>query len=171
MRKTKLIVLRGPSGSGKSTVSKVLFDKAKKRTALIEQDHYRFIFKPPGGGTKPNSDTIQKMIKSDVLIALKDGYDVILEGILSVKAYQKVIEEMFKEHSGENYIFYFDISFEETVRRHSTRKITRGTGFDEKDMQEWFPAAHKSNHELEQIIPESFSLNHTVMFIRKTCKL
>lgn len=45
---TKLIILRGPSGSGKSTVAKMLFDGAVRRTALIEQDHYRFIFKPPG---------------------------------------------------------------------------------------------------------------------------
>lgn len=180
MRQTKLIVLRGPSGSGKTTTSKILFDNAKKRIALIEQDYYRFIFNPPGGGKKPNSDTIHKMIKNDVLTALDDGYDVILEGILSVKAYSEVLEDIFAHHSGENYIFYFDVSFEETIRRHKHRqKIAlqnqesnklvqdekrgiRLQEFGEKEMQEWYSAAHRSNHNLEKVIPESFSVQDSV---------
>ena len=166
VRQTKFIVLRGPSGSGKSTVAKELFKRATHRIALIEQDYYRFIFKPAGGGSKPNSSTINKMLKNDVLVALKDGYDVILEGILSVKSYEKVLDEIFAEHSGENYMFHFDISFEETIRRHATRKV-REPGFGEEDMREWYSAAHRSNHELEQIIPETFSLQQTIQFIEE----
>jgi adenylate kinase family enzyme len=162
MSGTKLIVLRGPSGAGKSTVANRLFKQAKRKSCPIEQDHYRFIFKPAGGGSKPNSDTIHKMIQNDVQIALSDGYNVILEGILSVKSYSRVLDEIFNYHSGESYVYYFDISFEETIRRHSTRKITRGSGFDQDDMREWYPAAHKSNHKLEQIIPESSSLEEIV---------
>lgn len=188
MRQTKLIILRGPSGSGKTTTSKILFDGAKKRTALIEQDYYRFIFNPPGGGKKPNSDTIHKMIKNDVLIALQDGYDVILEGILSVKAYDKVLEDIFAQHPKENYIFYFDIGFEETVKRHKARQqAAQNNGnnklvqdekrglrlqqFGEKEMQEWYSAAHKSNHSLEKIIPETFSVEETISYIKKITKL
>ena len=169
MRRTKLIVLRGPSGSGKTTVAKALFEKAIHRTALIEQDHYRFIFKPAGGGSKPNSDTIHRMIKSDVLIALNDGYDVILEGILSVKSYNKVLDDIFTKHPKENYMFYFDISFEETLRRHQTRKVANNK-FGPNDMKEWYPIAHKSDHELESIIPENFSASETVKYIRKTAE-
>lgn len=169
MRKTKLIVLRGPSGSGKSTTAKILFEKAKNRVALIDQDHYRFIFKPAGGGSKPNSDTIHKMIKSDVLIALHDGYDVVLEGILSVKSYDKILDELFAEHKGENYMYYFDISFAETIKRHKTKPNAHE--FGEEDMKEWYPVAHKSDHELEQIIPESFSPDDTVRFILDSSQL
>lgn len=169
MNTTKLIVLRGPSGSGKSTTAKRLFEKAKKRIALIDQDHYRFIFKPAGGGGKANSDSIHKMIKSDVLIALNDGYDVILEGILSVKSYDKILDEIFTEHKGENYMYYFDISFAETVRRHKTRSKTNE--FGEEDMREWYPIAHRSNHKLEQIIPEIFSQEQTVGFIIENSNL
>jgi adenylate kinase family enzyme len=167
--KTKLLVLRGPSGSGKSTVAKLLFKDAARKTVLIEQDHYRFIFNPAGGGKKPNSDTIHKMIKNDTLIALGDGYDVILEGILSVKSYSKVLDDIFQKHAGENYIFYFNISFEETLRRHSTRDI-KPLEFGEKEMREWYLTAHKSNHDLEQVIPESFSLEETVQFIKERSK-
>lgn len=161
-RKTKFIVLRGPSGSGKSTVAKKLFDKAKHKVCLIEQDYYRFIFRPAGGGSKPNSDTIHRMIKSNVLAALEDGYDVILEGILSVKSYEKVLDSIFSEHTEENYMYYFDVSFKETVKRHQTKPKVKKEGFGEDDMRGWYPAAHKSNHQLERIIPESYSLEKTV---------
>lgn len=161
---TKLVVLRGPSGSGKSTVARMLFEQAQGVTALIEQDHYRFIFKPPGGGNKPNSDTIHKMIKHNVIAALSDGYDVILEGILSVRSYGALLEEIFAAHPSKNYMFYFDISFEETVRRHKTRPGK--SSFGEVEMREWYPAAHKSEHEIEQIIPENFSIQQTVDFIK-----
>lgn len=168
-RKTKLIVLRGPSGSGKTTTSRMLFERASHRVALIEQDHYRFIFKPAGGGSKPNSDTIHKMIKSDVMIALSDGYDVILEGILSVRSYSKVLDEIFAHHSGGNYMYYFDISFPETLRRHETKPDSED--FGEKDMREWYPVSHRSNHELEQIIPEKYGQDETVEFIMKNSGL
>jgi predicted kinase len=170
MRKTKLIVLRGPSGSGKSTTARALFERAKHKVAYIEQDHYRFSFKPVGGGSKRNSDTIHKMIKSDTLIALNDGYDVILEGILSVKSYAHVLDDIFVAHKGENYMYYFDISFKETLRRHNLRK-TKAMQFTDKDMQEWYPAAHRSHHALEQIIPERFTLDETVAYILDTSKL
>ncbi len=164
---TKLIILRGPSGSGKSTIAKMLFKNAGQKVCLIEQDHYRFIFKPAGGGSKANGATIHKMIKDNVLTALRDGYDVILEGILSVKSYGAVLESIFTEHPDENYIFYFDISFEETLRRHTTRD-PKENSFGEEEMKEWYPDAHRSNHELEKIIPETFSIKETVQFIEKT---
>lgn len=160
VHKTKLIVLRGPSGSGKSTVAKKLFANAKHKACLIEQDHYRFIFNPPGGGTKPNIDTIHRMIRANVLTALEDGYDVILEGILSVKSYAKVLDDIFTQHPSDNYMYYFDISFEETLNRHQTKPNAHK--WTENDMKEWYPAAHRSNHRLESIIPESYSLEKTV---------
>lgn len=166
MSNPKLIILRGPSGSGKSTVAKILFESAKRKTALIDQDYYRFIFKPAGGGSKPNSDTIHKMILHNVLQALSDGYDVILEGILSVKSYGKILDEVFAKHPKDNYIFYFDISFEETIRRHKTR-IVKNTQFGESDMREWYSAAHRSNHEFEHIIPESFTIKDTTQYIKE----
>jgi len=167
MKTPKLVILRGPSGSGKTTISKILFDSAKRKTALIDQDHYRFIFKPAGGGSKYNGDTIHKMIKSDTLIALNDGYDVILEGILSDRSYGKLLEQIFIDHPKENFMYYFDISFEETLKRHETRK-TSSHSFNEVDMKEWYLAAHKSGHKLEQVIPENFSQKETINFIKKT---
>jgi len=166
--KTKFVVLRGPSASGKSTVAKMLFKEAVRKTALIDQDHYRFIFKPAGGGSKPNADTIHKMIKNNVLVALGDGYDVILEGILSVKAYGKLLDYIFAKHPENNYMFYFDVSLEETIRRHSFKNLdSELPSFGEKEMREWYDNAHKSNHKLERLIPETFSSQQTLEFIKK----
>ena len=111
------------------------------------------MFKPAGSGGKPNSAVIHRMIKHNVLTALSGGYNVILEGILSQKAYATLFEEIFAEHPEENYIFYLDISFEETVRRHKTRTIGDPL-FGAKEMKEWFSMAHRSNHRFERIISE-----------------
>ena len=164
----KLIILRGPSASGKTTVAKKLFELAKNKVVLIQQDYYRFIFKPAGGGSKSNSKTVHKMIEHNVSIALKSGYDVILEGILSVRSYQDILERIINSHQGKSYIFYFDISFEEKVQRH---KAKGNLDYGEKEMEQWYPGAHKSNHELETIIPETYSINQIINKIIETSKL
>lgn len=163
----KLIIVRGPSGSGKSTIAKALFEKAEKPVAFIAQDYYRFMFKPAGGGGKYNSSAIHQMIKNDVLIALENRYDVILEGILSEKSYGTVLEEIFKCHPAENYMFYLDVSLEETMRRHETRVVS-GPAFDAEKMRSWYAMAHRSNHRLERIIPEDSSLGESLDFIIRT---
>lgn len=102
------------------------------------------------------------MIKNDTLIALSDGYHVILKGILSVKSYDGVLEEIIVVHPNNNFMYYFDISLEETIRRHATRTVTLGSGFGEKDMREWYPTSYRSDHPLEQVILESSPINDTV---------
>lgn len=163
----KLIILRGPSGAGKSTVAKILFENAKRPTVLIEQDHYRFIFKPPGGAI--NSRTIHKMIRDNILTGLDDGYDVILEGILRKQTYGDIFDELFKKHPRENYVYHFDISFDETLRRHATKLQKDSWG--EKEMKEWYPAGAPLGHPLERTISEDSSLEHTVSFIQKETKI
>ena len=101
------------------------------------------------------------------MIALRDGYDVILEGILSVKSYDELMDEIFAEHPEESYMNYFNISFEETLKRHATRHI-KSQEFGEKEMRAWYPIAHASGHRLERIIPESFSIEENSKFIKET---
>ena len=163
---SRLVVLRGPSGSGKSTVARRLFELASAPTCLIDQDHYRFIFKPAGGGSRANAGTIHQMIQHNVLGALADGYDVILEGILSVPSYAGVLAALFEAHTSDNFVYFFDISVEETLRRHGSRKSAALT-FDENDMREWYPAAGLCGHLLEQLIPETSTLDETVARIRR----
>jgi len=157
----KLIVIRGPSGSGKSTVAKALFEQAVDGTVLIGQDYYRFIFKPPGGAI--NSKSIHKMIKTDVLTCLKDGYDVILEGIFIKKSWQRVFESFFAQHKNNNFVFTYDISFEETIRRHQTKPNKHA--WSETDMQDWYKSEDFIGYDFEYKIPEKFTYAQTLKFI------
>ena len=166
----RLIVVRGPSGSGKSTVACRLFEGAVRRVCLIEQDHYRFIFRPAGGGSLPNSATIHRMIEHNVMAALTDGYDVILEGILSVRSYGLVLDRLFSAGVSENFLYSFDISIEETLRRHRTRPTT-DRGFTEDNMRDWYPHAHPWGHELERLISETASLDEIVARITQEALL
>lgn len=163
MKAAKLIILRGPSGAGKSTVAKQLFVQTKKPTVLIEQDYYRFVFKPAGG--KLNSKTIHKMIKQNVLAALDDGYDVILEGIFNVKAYGKTFKEIFATHTENNFVFTLDISFEETLNRHRTKP--NKDEWSEADMKDWYHPKDFLGYEFEHAIGEELSAGQTAKTIKE----
>jgi predicted kinase len=164
---TKLVVLRGNSGSGKSTIANALFEQTKKPTVLIDQDHYRFIFKPAGGTL--NSNTIHKMIKANVLAALEDNYDVILEGIFNVKSWKNIFAEIFEQHPRENYLFYFDISFEETIKRHRTKP--NKDEWSESDMKDWYSPKDFMNYEFEYVINENSSKHETINKIKEVSKI
>jgi 2-phosphoglycerate kinase len=164
---SKLIILRGPSGAGKSTVAKELFRRAKKPTVLIGQDYYRFIFKPAGGAV--NSKAIHDMIKANVLIALQDGYDVILEGIFNVNSYKETFEDIFAVHKLENYIFTFDVSFEETLRRHRTKP--NKDDWTEADMKDWYHPKDFMGYDCERIISEDSSAKEIIKDIQEITKV
>ena len=61
---------------------------------------------------------------------------VILEGIMVADWYRSLFE-LAKELFGNNiYAYYFDIPFEETVKRHKTR--AKSKEFGEEAMREWW---------------------------------
>ncbi len=169
IKKNNLIILRGPSCSGKTTAAKTLFSMATGKTALIQQDYYREMFNHSGGGSKSNSEVIHRMIEHNTIAVLESAYNVILEGILSVKSYQKIVDRIIECHSGKSYIFYFDVSIEETIRRRNTKEGNLSYGADE--LRAWYPSAHQSNHELEILIPESFTADETVKFIAEMIEI
>lgn len=164
MKNNKLIILRGPSGSGKSTVAKELFSKAPENSVLIEQDHYRFIFKPAG-----LSEAGKQMVFSDASIALKGGYNVILEGILTTASYTEYIKKLIKNHPKRNYMFYFDISFPETLRRHVTK--SNANDWSQADMKKWYKPKDYSKFDFEHIVPEDSSFKQTVGLIKKVTEI
>ena len=104
------------------------------------------------------------MILQDALLGLRDGYDVLLEGILSVKSYREVFAALLDEHPRENYLFYFAVSVEETVRRHRTRQTANL--FSEDDMRQWYRDHDVTGHDCERIIAEDGDAAQTVATIR-----
>lgn len=129
----KLIIIRGNSGSGKSTLAKELQHKIGRNTLVISQDIVRreMLFAKDG----ENTTALPLLIN-----LLKYGYDncscVILEGILYSDWY-KLLFEYAKELFGDNiFAYYYDIPFEETLRRHNTKEERQE--FGEEDMRRWW---------------------------------
>ncbi|HSX30725.1 MAG TPA: AAA family ATPase [Candidatus Saccharimonadales bacterium] len=158
----KLIVLRGPSGAGKSTVARALHEALPGLVVLIEQDHYREVMLRPKGAAK---EMRLEMMRLDVELALKHNATVILEGILSVEPHKEFFEALFAHHPTDNYMFYFDISLEETVKRHGTR--SKSELFGEAELKEWYVFAQRSDYPFEQIVPETLTTEQTVARIRE----
>jgi adenylate kinase family enzyme len=161
----KLVVLRGNSGSGKSTVAKALRDKGNTKIAIIEQDYLRrFILKEKETEGADNIALIQQTVE----FALERGYNVILEGILYFPRYGEMLKKLV-EQCPDNYFYYFDISFDETLKRHATK--VNSYEFGEKEMRDWFKPNQQTGFPTEKIIPESFSLDDSVNKILSETKI
>lgn len=153
---SKLIVLRGNSGSGKSTVAKALREAASSKIAIVEQDYLRrFILKEKETEGNNNIDLIQQTVE----FCLERGYDVILEGILYFPRYGNMLKQLV-EKCPNNYFYYLDVSFDETLRRHTTKPNAHE--FGEKEMSEWYKPNQLTHFASEKIIPESFSKEEAV---------
>lgn len=59
-----------------------------------------------------------------------------LEGILSTTRNNGLFSKLVKLHPNNNYFFYLDIPFEETLKRHATKPNAHE--FGEKEMREWW---------------------------------
>jgi predicted kinase len=129
----KLIIIRGNSGSGKSTIARRLRDELGDRTMLIPQDVIRReILKT---ADNPSNDAIA-LIFEMAMYGHKIGYDVIIEGILSEAKYGDMLRKLVDVFKAKSAIYYLDIPFEETLRRHNLRGESQD--FGEKELREWW---------------------------------
>jgi predicted kinase len=160
-----LIILRGNSGSGKSAVALEIAKNSKSKVAIIDADHYRVDMLFP----KPiEKQDLAALMSQDVLYCLAHGYTVIWDSIFYAndrnKAYLgKFLTEL---HPDDNFIFNFDISLEETIRRHNLRP--KSNDFSADEMKEWYQPVEKLGYPFEFTVPESSSLEQTVQFIQST---
>ena len=156
---SRLIVIRGNSGSGKSIIAKRLQQDLQPRFAkdighgamLVSQDVIRRdILRVKDG---PNNPSIQ-LIKDTATYGLSIGFDVIIEGILVRKMYGEMLHDLTSLFD-EAYVYYFDISFEETLRRHQTKPNSHE--FGETEMRRWYVANDTLNIPSEKSFTDSQS--------------
>jgi len=102
-----------------------------------------------------------------VKYALGHGYHTVLEGILSAERYGGMLQRLSGTCSA--HFFYFDLSFEETVRRHATRPQSSEFGPDR--MREWYRPTDLLPFVQEHVFEESSSLRDVVEVIVDVCRL
>ena len=116
---SKLIILRGNSGSGKSSAARALQRELGRNTLIIAQDTVRreMLWARDGEDTP----AIPLLIH-----LLRYGHEhhavVILEGILYADWYRPLFEAAAALFGKEIYAYYYDLPFEETLRRHATKR-------------------------------------------------
>ena len=130
----KLIILRGNSGSGKTSVAKALQKKFGPNTMRLSHDMIRMEILHVWGA--------EGIVKSEPLMIelLKYGkrYSevTILEGVLPAKEYNLLFETAAAEYGQNIFAYYYDLPFEETLRRHSTKP--NRNDFGEAEMRRWW---------------------------------
>lgn len=129
----KLIILRGNSGSGKSTIAKELQKRFGANTMLISQDVIRRdVLKVKDG---ENTEALSLM-KELLIYGHSHSAIVILEGIMYADWYKPLFELSVQLYGTEVYAYYFDLPFEETLKRHQTKPNCHD--FGENEMRRWW---------------------------------
>ena len=147
-----LIILRGNSGCGKTSTARLLQRQLGDGTMLVPQDVVRReILRVKDSEGNPAIQLIYDLC----MYGNNVGYTVILEGILSNKKYGAMLRRLLDDFQGEKLIYYFDVSFEETVRRHATKPNAHE--FGESEMRQWWKDQDVLNVPGEQRIGEQLS--------------
>jgi predicted kinase len=120
-RSPTLVIIRGNSGSGKSTAAAEVRRRHGRGCALIEQDYLRRVVLREHGSSRTPL-VAPGFITTVTRAALTSGYHVVLEGILDSRSYGPLLRELIAEHPGPVHVFWLQVSFEETVRRHAGRR-------------------------------------------------
>ena len=129
----KLIILRGNSGSGKTTVAKELQNRFGRNTMIISQDMVRREMLKVKDGENTQAIPLMK----ELLIYGNNHSDVvILEGIMYADWYKPLFELAVRLYGSNIYAYYFDLSFEETLKRHQTKPNCHE--FGEEAMRRWW---------------------------------
>ncbi|MEV6845213.1 kinase [Actinoplanes sp. NPDC051411] len=91
--------------------------------ALVEQDYLRRIVlrEHDVGGM---GAVAPEFIAATTRNVLDLGYHVVLEGILHRERYAGVLGRLIDGHAGPSHVYYFDVPFDETVRRNAARGFT-----------------------------------------------
>ena len=163
---TRLVVLRGNSGAGKSTVGAALREAYGRGMAWVSQDLIRrTILKEkdrPGGVNIGLIDQVARY-------SLDQGYHAVLDGILYADRYEQMLAGLRRDHRGASHFYYFNITMNETLRRHASRP--QASEFGPEDMRNWYRPRDLLTSIQERIIPETSTLRQTVDLILEDTRL
>ncbi len=157
----KLIVLRGNSGSGKTCTARALQEKFGANTMLISHDMVRMQILHVRG--REGVERSLPLMISLLQYGRQHSEVTILEGILPAKAYSPLFQAALETFQEEIFAYYYDISFEETLRRHSTKPNREE--FGEQEMRKWWQEKDFLPMISETVLREDISLGAVVELI------
>lgn len=155
---SKVILIRGNSGSGKTTVAKQLHTRLGSGNLLISQDTIRKELLQVKD--RPNNLAIG-LIDTMLLYGIGHCEYTIVEGILANDTYGEMLRRALLL-ADETFVYYYDLTFEETLRRHQTKKKT---DFGMKEMRSWFIEKDFLDIENEQLVTEEVSSEQMLTLI------
>ncbi|MCD7840247.1 MAG: AAA family ATPase [Erysipelotrichaceae bacterium] len=162
MNKPMIIILRGNSGSGKTTIGRILQQYYGSNTMLICQDIIRRqLLRVKDGENCPAIDMLINLVE----YGYKHNNVVILEGILRNEWYAPLFDKIVELYQNNIYAYYFELSFDETVRRHALR--SQHSEFGRKELQKWFKPHNYIYTIEEKLIYEDESVDqilHNIFF-------
>lgn len=130
---TSLIIIRGNSGSGKTSLAKSLQAELSSPCLLLQQDVIRRdMLRELGHSGRRTPDLVELM----ATYGHKQGLTVILEGFYEADRYGSMLARLKETFAPRVLAYYYDLPFEETVKRHATR--SKATEFSPADMKRWW---------------------------------
>lgn len=163
-RSTRLIVLRGNSGSGKSALAAAIRSNRPRGIAIIGQDNLRrTILHLPDKKPSLTADYIELSTR----FALRNGLNVIIEGILYNEIYGSMLRRLISAHEGITRCYRYRLSFEETLKRHATKPDA--ADFGEIEMRQWWREEDALTGVDETIIGPDKSLAETTKAVIADC--
>ncbi|MCI9370978.1 MAG: kinase [Lachnospiraceae bacterium] len=155
-----LIILRGNSGSGKSSVAKALQRKFGRNTLVISQD----IIRREMLWVCDGEDTLALPLLTELLrYGNAHCKYIILEGILNADWYKPLFELAIEIFKDKIFAYYYDIPFEETLKRHETRD--KKFEFGEKEMRKWWNEKDFIGIIPEKVLKQEISFEEAVNII------
>lgn len=124
--------MRGNSGSGKSIVARELQGRHLRELAVVSQDVLRR--EVLRVRDRPDNPAVA-LIDLVARFALGRGMHVVIEGILHADIYGPMLRALAADHRETTAFFRFDLSFEETLRRHDTKGCK---DFGELELRQWW---------------------------------
>lgn len=129
----KLVIIRGNSGSGKSCLARQLQREIGRNTLVIPQDTVRREML----WARDGPDTAALPLLSELLhYGYAHSEVTILEGILYAEWYRPLFQDAVNLFGKNIFAYYYDLTFEETLRRHETKP--NRFDFGEADMRRWW---------------------------------
>lgn len=163
-----LVIVRGNSASGKTTAAREARRRYGRGCALLEQDYLRRTLLREHDSAHINP-VAPAFITATARTALDLGYHVILEGILHTERYATALHQLIDGHPGPVAVFYLDVSFDETVRRHLNR--TESIPVTPDEMRRWYTHRDLLGVPGETVIDETSTFEQTVTTILNTSGL